>query len=206
MPRYVITGTGTGIGKTVFAAALSGALQADYWKPIQAGLDGETDSQTVARLSGLPAAQILPETYRLKLAASPHLAAEAERTEIVIDRLAPPAAGPLIIEGAGGVLVPLNRQTLFADVLAHWTIPVIIVATTQLGTISHSLSAIESLRARAVPIHGIVFIGDAHADNEEIIPALSGVSRLGRLPWLDPLNAETLAQAFARQFNRANFL
>ncbi len=205
MSRFVVTGTGTDIGKTVFAAALVGALKAQYWKPIQAGLEGETDSQLVARLSALPADYILTEAYRLKLPASPHLAAEAEGVMIDVDALTPPPHMRLVIEGAGGVLVPLTRTLLSADLFARWQIPVILVCTTQLGTISHSLAAIEALKARRVPIHGLAFVGEAHADNEAVIPAFSGVRRLGRLPFVDPLNAVTLAAAFIAHFNLADF-
>lgn len=205
MTCFVVTGTGTGIGKSIFSAALTGALQAHYWKPIQSGLEEETDSELVARLSGITAAQIIPEAYRLQLPASPHLSAEVESVAIDVDALAVPPHDPLVIEGAGGVLVPLTRSVLSADLFAHWQVPVILVATTQLGTISHSLSAIESLRVRSVPIHGIAFVGDAHADNEAIIPALSGVRRLGRLPIINSLTADSLAHAFAAHFDVADF-
>jgi len=205
MSRFVITGTGTSIGKTVFAAALVGALNAHYWKPIQAGLERDTDSDIVRRLSGVPATHILPEAYRLALAASPHLSAARESVTIDMAKLQPPPDDPLIIEGAGGVLVPLSRTLLTADLFAQWQIPVILVCTTQLGTISHSLSAIEALKARGVPIHGLVFVGDAHDDNEAIIPSLSGVPRLGRLPGLYPLEPQALAAAFARNFDIADF-
>jgi len=203
--RFVVTGTGTEIGKTIFAAALTGALRAHYWKPVQAGLAGETDAQCVARLSGVAGAHILPEAYRLARPASPHLAAEAEGITIDVGALTPPPHDQLVIEGAGGVLVPLTRTVLSADLFARWQIPVILVATTALGTISQSLTAIEALRARHVPLHGIAFVGEVHADNEAIIPALSGVRRLGRLPIVDPLNANSLATAFAAQFNIADF-
>jgi len=205
MSRFVVTGTGTGIGKSIFSAALTGALRAHYWKPIQSGLEEETDSELVARLSGVAATQIVPEAYRLALPASPHLSAEAENVVIDVDALVPPQHDPLVIEGAGGVLVPLTRRVLSADLFARWQIPLILVATTQLGTISHSLSAIEALKARNVPIHGIAFVGDAHSDNETIIPALSGVRRMGRLPMIDPLRADDLARAFAAHFNLADF-
>lgn len=205
MSRFVISGTGTGIGKTVFSAALVGATRAHYWKPIQAGLDGETDGETVARLSGVPTDHILPEAYRLKLAGSPHLAAHRENIEIDAAGLMPPEQPNLIIEGAGGVLVPLNDQTLSADVFAHWQIPVILVCTTQLGTISHSLSAIEALKTRNVLIHGLAFVGDAHPDNEAIIPHISGIRKLGRLPGLYPLEPTALARAFELNFSLADF-
>ena len=198
MSIHVVTGTDTGIGKTVFAAGLAAALGAHYWKPIQAGVEPDGDKEEVARLSGLPASHILPEAYRLNTPASPHLAARIDGVEISLDRLAlPQVDGPLVIEGAGGVLVPVNEQLLMADLFAHWGQPVILCARTALGTINHSLLSIEALRARNVPIAGIAFIGEPHEENERIIPQLGNVRSLGRLPLLDPLNPATLASAFA---------
>ncbi|MEJ7934223.1 dethiobiotin synthase [Sphingobium sp. AN558] len=198
MSVFVVTGTDTDIGKTVFAAGLAGALGAHYWKPVQAGTDPEGDRETVARLSGLPDDHLLPEAYRLSTPASPHLAARIDGVQIALDRLAlPHVEGPLVVEGAGGVLVPLTTKLLMADLFAHWGAPVIMCARTGLGTINHSLLSIEALRARDVPIAGIAFIGDAHDENEAIIPALGRVPSLGRLPLLDPLDGTSLAAAFA---------
>jgi len=197
MTRFIVTGTDTDIGKTVFAAGLAGALGARYWKPVQAGIDPEGDKEAVARLANLPADHILPEAYRLKTPASPHLAARLDGVEISLDKLAlPPIDGPLVVEGAGGVLVPVSETLLMADIFAHWGLPVILCARTALGTINHSLLSIEALRSRGVPLAGIAFIGDAHAENERIIPALGNVPSLGRLPRLDPLNAQRLKAAF----------
>ena len=136
-PAWVVTGTDTEIGKTVFAAALAGALQAHYWKPVQAGVEGGGDRERVAALSGLPAANIVPEAYRLTTPCSPHEAASRDNIAIDLARLAPPAVRPLVIEGAGGALVPLTRELLFADVFARWGLPAIVVARTGLGTINH---------------------------------------------------------------------
>ncbi|KFG91394.1 ATP-dependent dethiobiotin synthetase BioD [Sphingobium herbicidovorans NBRC 16415] len=198
MSRFIVTGTDTDIGKTVFAAGLAGALGAHYWKPVQAGVAPEGDKEAVSRLAGLPAAQILPEAYRLKTPASPHLAARLDGVEISLDRLAlPQVDGPLVVEGAGGVLVPVSETLLMADLFAHWGLPVILCARTALGTINHSLLSIEALRSRGVTLAGIAFIGDAHAENERIIPALGRIPSLGRLPHLDPLNAHSLRAAFA---------
>jgi dethiobiotin synthetase len=198
MTRFVVTGTDTDIGKTVFAAGLAGALGAPYWKPVQAGIDPEGDKEAVARLANLPAHHILPEAYRLMTPASPHLAARLDGVEISLDKLALPSIdGPLVVEGAGGVLVPVSETLLMADLFAHWGLPVILCARTALGTINHSLLSIEALRNRGVPLAGIAFIGDAHAENERIIPALGNVPSLGRLPRLDPLNAQSLKAAFA---------
>ena len=201
-PRYVISGTDTGIGKTVFSAALTGALNANYWKPVQSGLEEETDSEMVARLSNVPATRILPEAYRLKEAASPHLSARLENMKIDVARLEPPACGnPLIIEGAGGLLVPLTEKTVFVDVFARWHIPVILCARTSLGTINHTLLSIEALRNRNVPIHGVAFIGAENLDTQTIIAKIGQVRILGRLPILDRLTKESLTKAFAENFD-----
>ncbi|MBJ7441702.1 MAG: ATP-dependent dethiobiotin synthetase BioD [Sphingopyxis sp.] len=201
MTRFVVTGTDTGIGKTIFAAALAGATGAPYWKPIQSGLEDETDSEVVARLGNVA---ILPESYRLNTPASPHLAAEIDGVTIDVAALTPPP-GDLIIEGAGGALVPVTRTTLYADLFARWQIPVIVCARTALGTINHSLLTIEALHSRGAPIHGVAFLGDAVEDSEATIAAIGGVRRLGRLPIIDPLTRETLAAAFASCFDSTDF-
>ena len=197
MTRFVVTGTDTDIGKTVFAAGLAGALGAHYWKPVQAGVDPEGDKETVARLGNIPQTHILPEAYRLTTPASPHLAARIDGVEVRLDKLSlPQVDGPLVVEGAGGVLVPVSETLLMADLFAHWQLPVILCARTALGTINHSLLSIEALRSRGVPLAGIAFIGDPHEENERIIPQLAKVPSLGRLPRLDPLDAASLKAAF----------
>lgn len=201
MTRFIITGTDTGIGKTVFSAALAGAMRTPYWKPIQSGLEDETDSEAVARLAGVA---VLPEAYRLVTPASPHLAAEIDGVTIDAEALTPPE-GALIVEGAGGALVPVTRSLLYADLFARWQIPAIVCARTSLGTINHSLLTIEALKSRGVPIHGLVFLGDAMDDSEAIIPDIGGIRRLGRLPIIEPLKPETLAAAFAANFDLADF-
>ena len=209
MKGLIITGTDTGIGKTVFAAGLAGALAkahgaARYWKPVQAGLAEETDSEAVARVA--PGAQIHPEAYRLNTPASPHLAAQIDGVTITPEQLALPlGTGPLVIEGAGGALVPLSETLLYADMFARWALPVVVVARTGLGTINHSLLTIEALRARGCAIAGIAFVGDENPENERVIPAISGVRRLGRLPHLWPLNAASLTAAMAANFDLALF-
>ncbi len=206
MTAIVVTATGTDIGKTVFAAALTAALDGCYWKPVQAGLDDGSDIERVARLSGLPAGRLIPEAYRLTTPCSPHRAAELDGLRIDTDALSPPVCDrPLVIEGAGGVLVPFTREVTFADIMARWQLPVILVAATALGTISHSLSAIEALRARGVPIRGIAYVGDAVEDSEATIAAMGKVKRLGRLPIVAPLEPATLAAAFAAHFDLADF-
>ncbi|MDF2385540.1 ATP-dependent dethiobiotin synthetase BioD [Nostoc ellipsosporum NOK] len=200
--RIVVTGTDTDIGKTVFAAGLAGALGATYWKPVQSGLAGASDAERVAALSG---AAVLPEAYRLNTPCSPHLAAEIDGVTIDPARLDPPAIDPLVIEGAGGVLVPVTRELLYADLFARWRLPVVLVARTALGTINHSLLSIEALRARGVPILGVAFVGAANEDSEATIAAIGGVRRLGRLPILDTLDRPALAAAFAQAFTCTDF-
>lgn len=205
-PRIVVTGTDTDVGKTIFSAALTGALGAHYWKPVQAGVDPYGDRERVAGLAGVPAANILPEAYRLTTPCSPHRAAEIDGVTIDPARLAlPDVAAPLVVEGAGGVMVPIAPDLLFADLFAHWRAPVVIVARTGLGTINHSLLSIEALRRRGVPILGLAFIGEAQPDSEATIARLGAVKRLGRLPRLDPLDRDTLARAFADHFDPGDF-
>lgn len=203
MSTIVVTGTDTGVGKTVFAAALTRALGATYWKPVQAGTEDGTDLGTVRALG---VADVLPEAYRLATPCSPHRAAELDGVEIDPERLTPPAVdGRLVVEGAGGVLVPVTRRLLYADLFARWGQPVVLVARTGLGTINHSLLSIEALRARGVPILGVAFVGDPVEDSEAIVAALGGVRRLGRLPRLEPLTPDTLAEAFAAGFRTEDF-
>jgi dethiobiotin synthetase len=206
MSVTIVTGTDTDIGKTVFAAGLAGALGAHYWKPVQAGLDDGSDRERARRLSGLPDDKLIAEAYRLTTPCSPHRAAEIDGVTIDPSRLAlPQVDGPLIVEGAGGALVPVTRDLLFADLFARWGEPVVIVARTALGTINHSLLTIEALRTRGVPIRGIAFVGEAIEDSEATIAAIGKVKRLGRLPILPTLDRESLAAAFATAFDLADF-
>lgn len=205
--RIVVSGTDTGVGKTVFSAALAGALDGYYWKPIQSGLDEETDSQTVLRLSGLAPERVLPEAYRLRTPASPHFAAELDGITIDHRTLeAPNADRPLVIEGAGGLLVPLTRNVTYLDLMARWRLPVVLCARTALGTINHSLLSIEAMRASDVAILGVSFIGEENVETERIIIDMGKVKRLGRLGYVTPLTPATLRKAFADGFDIGDFL
>lgn len=195
MSTVIVTGTDTGIGKTVFSAGLVQALEATYWKPVQSGLEEETDSQIVRRLSGRTA---LTEEYLLELPASPHLSAEAEGREIdTADLSLPEVDGPLVVEGAGGVMVPLNRRELFCDLFAAWGAPVILCASTRLGTINHTLLSLMALQDLGCPVTGVAFIGEAAPEVEETIIQFGKVAHLGRLPRLETLSRETLSDTFA---------
>lgn len=204
--KFIITGTDTDVGKTVFAAALTAALKATYWKPVQSGIEGAVDTRTVQKLSGLPDTHFLPEKYLLSEPLSPHRAAEIDGVEIDLLSLMPPAVdGPLVIEGAGGLLVPLSRENLLINQFSNWDAPVILCARTALGTINHTLLSLEALWARKIPIHGIAFIGEDNPDNMHTIAEFSGERILGRLPWLDDLNAVNLRKAFDKHFNVEDF-
>jgi dethiobiotin synthetase len=203
----IVTGTDTGIGKTVFSAALAGALGASYWKPIQCGLEDDGgDRERVQALSGLAPEYLLAERFRLAMPASPHRAAEAEGLEISLaDLAAPEVTGALVVEGAGGLMVPVNRQALMIDVFAAWRWPVVLVARTALGTINHSLLSIEALNGRNIPIIGIAFVGEEMPDTERTIVEMGNVRALGRLPRIEPLNGKNLADAFAANFDVEDF-
>lgn len=203
----VIAGTDTGIGKTIFSAALTGALGAAYWKPVQSGLEGETDSEAVLRLSGVPAQNILAEAYKLNTPASPHIAAAIDGIEIDVEKLTPPRMrSPLVIELAGGLMVPLTRRVLQIDLLQRWKLPVVLVSSTRLGTINHSLLSIEALKARAIPMLGIAFTGEPADAPVRTIGDIGGVKVLGRLPHIHPLEATTLRAAFRENFDISSIL
>lgn len=202
MTRLVVTGTDTGVGKTVVAAALCALTGAPYWKPVQAGLGDGTDRERVLALSGLHANDVLTEAYCLANPCSPHQAAAMDGVTIDPERLTPPD-GPVVIEGAGGVLVPLTETLVYADLFARWGLPVVLVARTALGTINHSLLSLEALRSRNVPVAGIVFVGEENGESERIICALGHVRRIGRLPWIDPLDAANLRVTAAANLDLA---
>jgi len=205
--RIVVAGTDTGVGKTVFSAALAGALDGYYWKPIQSGTQDETDSTTVHRLSGLGTDRILPERYRLSAPVSPHLAALIDGVSIDPATLDPPLpARPLVIEMAGGLAVPLTRHLLYIDVVARWHLPVVLSARTTLGTINHCLLSIEALRARSMSLLGVAFIGDENRESEDIIVAMGRTRHLGRLPRVPSLTPAALKGAFAAHFKVEDFL
>lgn len=199
--NILITGTDTDVGKTIFAAGLTAALKASYWKPIQAGYADGTDSEVVAELSGRP---LLPEAYVLKTPASPHYAAEQDGVEIETGELEIPRVeqgGYLVVEAAGGLMVPLTRPQngrnglLSIDLFAQWAMPTILCTRTTLGTINHTLLSIKALKDAHIPIMGIVFIGDENIDSQKTIIEFANVPNLGRLPILESLNKDNLLVA-----------
>ncbi len=202
----VVAGTDTDVGKTVFSAGLTSVLNAAYWKPVQSGLAGETDAQCVQRLAQIGADRIVPSVYELNLPASPHIAARHDGIDIRRRHLdLPSVARPLVVETAGGVMVPLSERLLQIDLLAHWQQPVILVARTRLGTINHTLLSLEALRRRRVPVLGVAFVGDPEPEPEATIVRMGRVRRLGRLDRIEPLDASSLKRAFSAAFDVADF-
>jgi dethiobiotin synthetase len=194
-----VTGTDTDVGKTVAAASLTLGLDAYYWKPIQAGLTPSTDTGDVSGWTGLPKERFLPETYRLREPMSPHAAAEIEGVEIELGQILDvdlPLDRPVIVEGAGGLMVPLNGDTLMVDLIGRLAMPVVLVARTGLGTLNHTLLSVAELRRRSIPILGVVLNGDAHESNLKAIEAYGAVRVLGRIPRLDVIDGDSLQRAF----------
>ena len=195
--QLVVCGTDTDVGKTVVSALLVQGLGAHYWKPVQSGLEGGGDSQRVRELLGLPAGRILAEAYRLTAPVSPHWAAERDGVMIDPARLALPAVeGPLVVETAGGLLVPLRRDWLQIDQITRWGLPVLLVARSGLGTLNNTLLSLEALRRRSIPVLGLVLNGPLHADNPRTLEELGGVPVLAELPPLATLDAAALAEVW----------
>lgn len=196
----VICGTDTDVGKTVVSALVVQGLGATYWKPVQSGLEGGGDSSRLQALLQLPTTRLVPEAYRLRTPVSPHWAAELDGVTIDPARLALPAvAGALVVETAGGLLVPLRRDWLQIDQLAAWGLPVLLVARSGLGTLNHTLLSVQALRQRSIPLLGLVLNGPLHPDNPATLAALAQVPVLAQLPPLEPLTASGLAAQWQAQ-------
>lgn len=176
--RFIVSAIDTNMGKTIVSAILAEALSAMYWKPIQSGDLENSDSKKIAALT--EGVSIIPETIKLKLAASPHLSAKEEGIKLTREQFSLPfTEGNLIVEGAGGLLVPLNDDgLLLADLFKDWHLPVILVCRNYLGSINHTLLSLEVLKQRSIPIAGLIYVGDAHEPSESII------SKIGKIPTL----------------------
>lgn len=194
--HYFVTGIGTEVGKTVISAILVQALKADYWKPIQCGDLDFSDSMKIEQWVQHPT-KIFPERHRLQAPMSPHAAAEKEAVQIKLsDFQVPISENPLIVEGAGGLMVPLNDRDLMLDLIAHLQIPAILVSRHYLGSINHTLLSVKVLRQAGIEIKGILFSGAAHPSTESIIAKQVGEDLiLGRIDELLEVNEQTIAQA-----------
>lgn len=191
--RLIVCGTDTDVGKTVVSALVVQGLGARYWKPVQSGLEGGGDSGRLQQLLQLPAERLLPEAYRFEAPVSPHWAAERQGQTIDPSRLALPVGSEaLVVETAGGLLVPLRRDWLQIEQIAVWGLPVLLVARSGLGTLNHTLLSLEALRRRSIPVLGLVLNGPPHPDNPRSLESLGGVPVLAELPPLAPLTAQAL--------------
>ena len=210
-----VTGTDTGVGKTVVSAALMhryrSAVSLRYWKPIQTGVEQDDDTADVARLGRCGADEIRRTGIRLPRPLSPHLAARLHGTTIALAPLVEsmvrlePCAGERagwIVEGAGGVLVPINETETMADFIGALGLPVLVVARTALGTINHTLLTLEALRRRAFQVPGVVMVGDRNAENRRAIERYGDAPVLGEMPRFSPLDAADLAAWAATELDR----
>lgn len=189
--EYVVSGIGTDVGKTVVSAILCEALYANYWKPVQTGTRESSDALTVAEVIGEH--RIFPNTYAFQEPLSPHAAAEREGAEIETARLRIPVSQqPLIIEGAGGVHVPLNWKQTLLDLMQVWDIPVIVVSRNYLGSINHTLLTLEVLQQRGIPIAGVVFNGNPTPMSEEVISRYTRIPVLGHIPLFESCTPDAL--------------
>ena len=198
--RIVVCGTDTDVGKTVVSAWLVQGLNATYWKPVQSGLHEGGDRDRICELLNLPPERWLREAYAFRRPVSPHWAAECDGMELDPANLGlPPCNGPLVVETAGGLMVPLNRSWLQIDQLQRWQLPVVLVARSGLGTLNHTLLSLEALRQRSIPVLGLILNGPPHADNPGTLEQFGGIPVLAQLPPLATLDASSLDQQWRHQ-------
>jgi dethiobiotin synthase len=206
--EFFVTGTDTGIGKTVLSALLCAALDAIYWKPIQTGSIEGTDRATVMRCAEIPASQTREESYIFEPPVSPHLAARWANARIEFQNIRKPALAAdekIVIEGAGGVLVPINESEFMIDLMRHLGAPVVLAARSSLGTINHTLLSIAALRRAELPIFGVVMIGERNSDNREAIESYGNIRVVGEIPPLAAINRKTLRDVFEQHFDSEAF-
>jgi dethiobiotin synthetase len=200
MKKFFITGTDTGVGKTLVAAVMTYALRASYWKPIQSG---SSDQAVIRELTGLSAAHFHPTQYAFRASLSPDQAARLENITIDINTCEiPVTTNHLVIEGAGGVFVPLNEDECMLDFMKKLAVPVVIVSRGQLGTINHTLLSIEALRRRDIPIHGVVFSGELNPDNQTAIEKWAKVKTLFHVPYFASITPAVLQSWIATHRNQ----
>ena len=204
--NLVICGTDTDVGKTVVSAFLVQGLNACYWKPIQSGLEEDGDRGRVCKLLNLTAERWIPEVYKLKAPVSPHWAAERQKCMIKKERLNIPNHNhPIIIETAGGLMVPLTYDFLQIELLKIWNIPVILVARSGLGTLNHTLLSLEALRLRKIPILGIILNGPIHPNNPKTLEKVGKVPVIAEIPRFESLTAEKLLNLWQKEDLHSRF-
>lgn len=200
--QFFVTGTDTNVGKTVVSAMLTLGLRATYWKPIQSGLDPITDTRYVQQVTGLDSSHFIPERFRLPEPLSPHASAAIAQVQISLTDFQLPhlPQSHLIVEGAGGLLVPLNDRELMIDLIRSLRLPVCLVARSTLGTINHTLLSIAALRQANLSILGVILNGEKNQVNREAIAHYGQVPILGELSPLEAINPTTLKDAFQHMF------
>ncbi|MFT8977997.1 dethiobiotin synthase [Gluconobacter oxydans] len=191
-----VTGTDTGIGKTLVSAILCRAWNATYWKPLQTGLaDEEGDTPTVRDLAGLSAARIIPPAYAFQAPLAPLAAGDLENVTVNPGRLVlPQVQGPLVVEGAGGLMVPVREDMMIVDLIESLGLPVVLVTRSGLGTINHTLLSLEALRRRGIPVAGVVPVGPPNSGNERDIARFGKTNILFRVPHLDAITETSVAE------------
>lgn len=196
--KVFVTGIGTDVGKTIVAAIITEALQADYWKPIQAGDLDTGDAHRVESLVSNTQTRIHPNSYRLITPMSPHAAAEIDGIKIDLKKIkAPKTKNNLVIEGAGGVLVPLNNTDTIADLIQS-DYKVVVVSRHYLGSINHTLMTIQLLQSRGFDV-SVIFNGTTHKSSESIIKKMTGAKVLGRID-NEPYFDKNVVKAYAEEF------
>ena len=191
--KFIICGTDTDVGKTLISSFFVRGLKSFYWKPIQSGIETETDSQIILRLSEIKKEKILKEAYIFKRPVSPHWAAEIDEKKIDINLLKlPPTDGSLIVETAGGVMVPITRNFLQIDQIKKWDLPVIIVCRSSLGTLNHTLLTIEALKKRNIKILGLIVNGKKHFDNPKTLQEFSKLPIIAEFPRISNVDKNNL--------------
>jgi dethiobiotin synthetase len=194
--QYFVTGIGTGIGKTIVSAILTEHLEADYWKPVQAGDLDQSDSLKVKSLISNSHTTIHPECYQLTQPMSPHASAKLDHIEIQISNFKlPETKRPLIVEGAGGLMVPLNENDLIMDLISFLKLEVILISQNYLGSINHTLLTVNTLKQQGIKIKGIIFNGEANAESERYILTYTKLPCLGKIPPLETPDKETIREA-----------
>ena len=196
MAKYFVTGIGTGIGKTLVSAILTEKLKADYWKPIQSGDLDISDSLTIKQLITNKKTFIHPESYRLNSPLSPHQSAKLDNIEIELPKIKTPETdNNLIIEGAGGLMVPLNKKELLIDLIKALSVEVILVSQNYLGSINHTLMSVSLLNHYNIAVKGIIFNGKENLETQRYILQYSNVNYLGNIPQFKNVNKENIKQS-----------
>jgi dethiobiotin synthase len=202
-----ITGTDTGVGKTLLSALLVAALGRHYWKPVQTGACEGSDREAVMRWAGITADETYAESYVFDAPVSPHLAAKQEGIIIDVSRIQRPLSSvPLIIEGAGGVFVPINDGAFMLDLMRHLDVRVIVAARTGLGTINHTLLTLAAIRHAMLDLCGLVMIGKENPDNRRAVEHYGHVPVIGSIPWLNAIDRQGLLSVFEHTFDSRVFI